>query len=116
MLEALAENPEVVIVVSDARENAPSGACQAIAAAFEARLPPSPLWIHFNPVFDPEDFQPMTLGPSWPVVGIRRAEDLATGFVLASFATGRCPVAELEAYLEERAVAFLERPETLALH
>jgi len=41
---------------------------------------------------------------------------LATGFVLASFATGRCPVAELEAYLEERAVAFLERPEALALH
>ncbi|MBT9586337.1 hypothetical protein IV102_23545 [bacterium] len=116
LLEALAKKPEVVIVVSDARENAPSGACQAIAAAFAARLPDSPLWIHFNPTFDPEDFQPMTLGPSWPVVGIRRAEDLATGFVLASFATGRCPVTELEAYLEERAVAFLERPDTLALH
>jgi hypothetical protein len=78
LLEALAQKPEVVIVISDARENAPSGACEAIASAFQARLPNAPLWIHFNPTFDPDDFQPMSLGPTWSVVGIRRAEDLAT--------------------------------------
>jgi hypothetical protein len=115
LLEALAGKPEVVIVVSDGRENAPSGACQAIASAFAARLPDAPMWIHFNPVFDPDDFQPMALGPSWPVVGIRRAEDLATGFVLASFAKGRCQLAELEAYLKDRAASFLEGSPELAL-
>ena len=116
LLEALAQNPDVVMVVSDARENAPSGACQAIASACTDRLPQAPLWIHFNPTFDPEDFQPMTLGPSWPVVGIRRAEDLATGFLMASFATGRSHPSQLQAFLEERAASFLEGPATHALH
>lgn len=116
LLEALAQKPDVVIVVSDARENAPSGACQAIASVCTDRLPQAPLWIHFNPTFDPEDFQPMTLGPSWPVVGIRRAEDLATGFLMASFATGRSHPSQLQAFLEERAASFLERPVEHALH
>lgn len=116
LLEALRESPETVLVVSDARENAPSGACEAIAAAVRARLPgPTPLWVHFNPTFDPDDFQPMPLGPSWPVLGIRRVEDLATGFVLADFARGGGRVADLEAYLSSRLDSFLGRRPPLVL-
>jgi len=116
LLEALRESPEVVLVISDARENAPSGACEAIASAVKERLPGiSPLWVHFNPTFSPDDFQPMALGPSWPVVGIRQVEDLATGFVLASFARRGGQVAELESYLASRADSFVKKRPAHAL-
>lgn len=110
LLRACKSKPQVVIVVSDGRENAPAGGCQAIADAWEKRLPePAPFWVHFNPVFDPEDFQPLALGPHWPVVGIRRAEDLSTGFLMASYAKGRLPASELEDVMEQRALAFLAK-------
>jgi hypothetical protein len=110
LLEALAGHPTTVIVVSDGRENSPSGACEAIAHAVLARLPAPPLFVHINPTFDPEDFQPLALGPNWPVVGLRRVEDLATGFALASFARSHSKVEELEAYLRQRAGLESEAP------
>ena len=116
LLEALARRPSVLLVVSDGRENNPPGACQAIASAYESRVADStPLWIHFNPVFDPDDFAPLSLGRCWPVVGLRRVEDLGTGFVLARFASGRCGVAELERYLEHRALEALRPEASLAV-
>ena len=110
LLEALKQKPDLVVVVSDGRENAPAGACEAIAQAVEQGLPgPAPLWLHLNPVFDPEEFQPLSLGPSWPVLGIRRIEDLPLAFELASFVKGKASAADLESYLETRLKAALQK-------
>ena len=103
LLDALECGPETMLVVSDARENQPQGACEAIAAAVSARLPHVPNWIHLNPVFDPDDFSPMGLGPTWPSLGLRRIEDLPTAFALARFARGALEVEDLESLLRERA-------------
>lgn len=103
LLEALKQKPDMVVVVSDGRENAPGGACESIAQAVEQRLTgPAPLWLHLNPVFDPEEFQPLSLGPSWPVLGIRRIEDFPLAFELAKFVRGKANGADLESYLEAR--------------
>ena len=98
LLDALERRPDVVIAVSDARENAPSGAAQAIAAAVEGRLSKAPQWLHLNPVFDPDDFSPMGLGADWPTVGLRRVEDLSSAFAMARFVREEIDVTELETY------------------
>ncbi len=103
LLEALRQKPDFVVVVSDGRENAPSGACEALAYTVERRLPGvAPIWLHLNPVFDPEEFQPLSLGPNWPVLGLRRIEDFPLAFELARFARGKASGVELESYLEAR--------------
>lgn len=108
LLDALEGSPGTVVVVSDARENAPQGACEAIAAAVTARFPKVPAWVHLNPVFDPDDFSPMGLGATWPSLGLRQVEDLPTALSLARFARGQLGVEALEAVFWERAESLLE--------
>lgn len=108
LLQALEGRPEVVILVSDGRENAPRGATGAIARAVCGRLPElEPLFVHLNPVFNPHDFMPMSLGESWSTVGVRRVEDLSTALAFARFAEGRSGSEEIRSYLTRRAEEFL---------
>lgn len=107
LLDALEGSPDMVVVVSDGRENSPPGAAEAIASAVVARFPQPPRRVHLNPVFDPDDFSPLGLGPSWPTVGLRQAEDLATALAIARFAHGDIEVCELEAYFRRRAQVWL---------
>lgn len=108
LLEALARRPELVILVSDGRENAPRGAAGAIARTMASRLPrQAPLFVHLNPVFNPDDFMPMSLGECWSTVGVRRMEDLSTALAFARFAEGRGGSEEIRAYLTRRSEELL---------
>lgn len=104
LLEALEGEPDLVVVVSDGRENAPRGACQAIAKAMTEKLPEqTPQFLHLNPVFNPDDFMPVSLGEHWPTVGVKRVEDLGTALAFARFADGAIHVRELLTFLQKRA-------------
>jgi hypothetical protein len=108
LLDALEQRPEVVVVVSDGRENAPRGAAGALAEAVLRRLPErAPLFVHLNPVFTPDDFMPMSLGKGWSTVGVRRLADLGTALAFARFAGGRDGSQEIRSYLTRRAEEFL---------
>jgi hypothetical protein len=103
LLDALEGKPDIVIVVSDGRENAPRGGCEAIAHAMNRKLSKqAPLFLHINPVFNPDDFLPMSLGPSWPTVGVAKAKDLGTALAFSRFAQGG-GAEELTRYLEQKA-------------
>lgn len=102
LIEALKCEPDLILVISDGRENAPRGACEAIASTVLKRFAKPPQFLHLNPVYDPDEFTPKTLGPSWPVVGIARAEDMSTAMAVARFARGQGSVDQFESFLRDR--------------
>lgn len=102
LLDALAWQPDLVVIVSDGYENDPTGAASEIARAAR-RFSTKPLSIvHMNPVFDSERYAPRALGPALPTLGLRDAEDLVTLLGFARFADGTAPLSELEEYLATR--------------
>ena len=108
LLKGLESQPELVMVVSDGRENSPAGACEAIARVVSKRLPEiCPKWLHLNPVYNPDDFSPKSLGPSWPVIGLRRVEDLSTALIFSDFTQGSSDARVLESSLSTRALTWL---------
>lgn len=107
LLDALGNHPQLVIVVSDGRENAPRGGCEAIAKAVGTRFSGRPpTLLHINPVFNPDDFTPLSLGPSWPTIGVARVGDLSTALAFARYHEGG-HAEELSRYLERRARDFV---------
>lgn len=109
LLDALEWRPDLVIIVSDGFENDPPGAVEAVISGFRAHLDPEGRvsFVHVNPVFDAETFEPMTLGPSIPTVGVRGAEDLPTMLAFARFVDGASGLDELEGYLSSLANQFI---------
>ncbi|MGE0493731.1 MAG: hypothetical protein AB7S38_31265 [Vulcanimicrobiota bacterium] len=101
LVEALAGQPELVIIVSDGHENDPPGAVSEVVRLYRGWGGKASV-IHLNPVFSPEDYLPRPLGPNLPTLGLGRVEDLATAIGFARFAEGRLGLAQLEAYLEGR--------------
>lgn len=109
LLEALKHRPHLIIVVSDGRENAPRGGCEAIAKAVQTRFSGrQPTLLHINPVFNPDDFMPLSLGPSWPTMGVARIGDLPTALAFARYHEGG-QAEELTRYLERRAKGFVHQ-------
>jgi len=104
LLEALAWQPELVVVVSDGFENDPPRGATEVLRVFRKRIDPGQRTaiVHANPVFDAEHYAPRTLGPDAPTVGLRDAEDLLTMLGFARFAAGIAPLSELESYLAGR--------------
>lgn len=102
LMLALEAQPDLIVVVSDGRENAPSGVCEALAKVVKQKLPKAPLFLHLNPVYDPDDFMPKSLGESWPVVGVAKATDLSLALAVADFSGGDCGSRELQNFLEKR--------------
>ena len=111
LLDALAHQPALVVIVSDGFENDPPNASAEIARIFRKNIDPKrkTSLVHMNPVFDSERYSPKTLGPALPTVGLRDAEDLITMIGFARFAEGAAPLSELEAYLENRVEKFLRQ-------
>jgi hypothetical protein len=111
LIDALRTRPDLVVILSDGHENDPSGGVEAIVRAYRRDLDPEHRvsLIHVNPVFDAEFFEPRSLGPSIPTVGVRDAEDLATMLAFARFVDGGSDLAELETFLAARAAGFLGR-------
>jgi hypothetical protein len=111
LLDALAHQPELVVLVSDGFENDPPNTATEIARIFRKNLDPKrkTSMVHMNPVFDSERYSPKTLGPALPTVGLRDAEDLLTMIGFARFAEGTAPLSELETYLENRVEKFIRQ-------
>lgn len=109
LIEALRCQPELIVIVSDGYENAPTGATSQVITALRTLVPDGtlPSIVHLNPVFDSETFAPKTLGTNLPTVGIRNAEDILTMIGFARFAAGATPLHELEDYLVTRMASFL---------
>ncbi|WP_223190918.1 hypothetical protein [Nonomuraea terrae] len=105
IVDALETRPGLVVIVSDGWDNAPPGLAAEVLRVWRRRLDPGGEVgvVHLNPVYDTEQFDVRRLSPMVPTVGIRDAEDLPALVELARFAEGRTGVAELRAYLEDRA-------------
>lgn len=109
VLAALKRKPDSVIIVSDGFENAPAGLVGQVVDTFidSCEGGAATSFVHLNPVFDSEDFEPKGLGSAVPTVGIRNAEDLATSLSFVRFAGGHAPLNELEEYLQQQVRDFL---------
>ena len=104
LLDALAWQPDLVIIISDGFENDPPLGAAEVARVYRRKLDPNYRTeiIHTNPVFDAENYAPRLIGAAIPTVGLRDAEDLSTMLGFARFASGALPLSELEAYLAKR--------------
>ena len=109
ILDALETAPELLVIVSDAVENDPPGAAAAVLNLWRSRLDPDGrvAVVHINPVFSASDYAPRSLCDGVPTVGLRDAESLPTALAFARFATGATTRADLEAFLDRQAAAFL---------
>ena len=90
VIDALAWNPELLLVISDGFENDPPGGTEQILQLYNQHLAPAnpPLMVHLNPVFDAAHYEPRQLAPSMATVGLRDAEDIPTMLGFAKFADG----------------------------
>jgi hypothetical protein len=104
ILDALAWQPELIVVISDGWENDPPGAAAELLRVYYEKidLQRRVSIVHFNPVFNANDYELKQISPLVPTIGIREAEDLPTVLAFVRFADGRGSLAELEAYLLQR--------------
>ncbi len=109
LLDALAESPDLVVIISDGWENDPPNGAAEVLRIFRERIDPTHKIsiLHCNPVFNADDFSVRAISPVIPTVGLRDAEDLSTVLGFAQFADGKSSLAELEQYLEFRVQQFL---------
>ncbi|MGV9313475.1 hypothetical protein ACWDR0_14950 [Streptomyces sp. NPDC003691] len=109
ILDALADSPARLVIVSDGWDNAPPGLAGEVLRLWRGIPAPgrATAVVHVNPVYDADGFDVRRLAPSVPTVGIRDAEDLAALVEIARFAEGRTRPAELRAYLDRRSERFL---------
>lgn len=108
ILDALASQPEMIVVISDGWENDPPGATAKLLLTYYQKIDPQHRvsLVHCNPVFNANDYTLKEISPLVPSIGIREAEDLPTILQFACFADGRNSLAQLEAYLAARTTTF----------
>jgi hypothetical protein len=104
ILDALAWQPELIVVISDGWENDPPGAVAELLRVYYEKIDSQRQVsiVHCNPVFNANDYELKQISPLVPTIGIREAEDLPTVLAFMRFADGRGSLAELEAYLLQR--------------
>ncbi|GAB2588359.1 hypothetical protein GCM10027168_21440 [Streptomyces capparidis] len=112
ILDALAEPPDRLVVVSDGWDNAPPGLAGEVLRVWRTRLDPHhrTAVLHVNPVYDADGLDVRRLAPTVPTAGIRDAEDLPALAGLARFAEGRASLPELRAHLAGRVARYLDAP------
>ncbi|AQZ66528.1 unnamed protein product [[Actinomadura] parvosata subsp. kistnae] len=105
IIDALEGRPSLLVIVSDGWDNAPPGLAGEVLRVWRRKLDPAGEVgiVHLNPVYDAEQIEVRRLATVVPTAGIRDAEDLPALVELARFAEGRTGLAELRAYLEDRA-------------
>lgn len=110
ILDALAWQPELIVVISDGWENDPPGAVAELLRVYYEKIDRQRQVsiVHFNPVFNANDYELKQISPLVPTIGIREAEDLPTVLAFVRFADGRGSLVELEAYLLQRVQDILD--------
>lgn len=111
ILAALAERPELLVVLSDGYDNDPPGGAAEVVRVFRERIDRERRigLVHLSPVYEADNIALRGLGPAIPTLGIRDAENVPTLLTFARFADGSAELAELQAYLEHCAKAVIER-------
>ncbi len=109
ILAGLAQQPDLLVLVSDGYDNDPPGGAAQIVRVFRARIDrkAQTSLLHFSPVYDAGDYAIKSIDPAMITLGLRDAEDLPTMLGFARFVDGRAPLSELEALLEARAREFV---------
>jgi hypothetical protein len=102
ILAALAEQPDLLVVLSDGYDNDPPGGAGEVVRVFRERLDPEHRvsLVHLSPVYDADTYTLRALHPTIPTLGIRDAENIPTLLTFARFADGGAELSELQAYLE----------------
>jgi hypothetical protein len=110
LVRALRDGPDLVVIVSDGFENAPTGLVAQVAQAAKQRTSEGEKasFVHLNPVFDVDNLQPRQLGGPIATVGVRDAEDLLVMLSFARFADGSATKAELDQHLAARTAAYIK--------
>jgi hypothetical protein len=111
ILAALAERPDLLVVLSDGYDNDPPGGAAEVVRVFRERLDPQHRisLVHLSPVYDADNYTLRPMHPAIPTLGIRDAENIPTLLTFARFAAGTADLSELQAYLEHRAKQVVER-------
>jgi hypothetical protein len=111
ILDALAWQPELIVVISDGWENDPPGAVAELLRVYYEKIDPQRhvSIVHCNPVFNANDYELKQISSLVPTIGIREAEDLPTVLAFMRFADGRGSLGELETYLLQRAQDILAK-------
>ena len=113
LLSALAWQPELVIIISDGWENDPPQGAKELLRVYQSKFnrDRSVSIIHFNPVYNADDYSLKTISPLIPTVGLREAEDLPVVLRFARFAEGKTSLKELEDFLAIRSQEFVSSVE-----
>ncbi|PIQ29163.1 hypothetical protein COW36_17770 [bacterium (Candidatus Blackallbacteria) CG17_big_fil_post_rev_8_21_14_2_50_48_46] len=114
LLEALAWQPQEVVLISDGAENDPAGGVHWLLTQL-SQAPwagKRPFMLHFNPTLNPEDFGPSALSPELPMLGLHSGEQIALLWIMGRFATGQISLADFKIYLRRAAHATVESDTT----
>lgn len=111
ILAALAEQPDLLVVLSDGYDNDPPGGAGEVLRVFRERLDPEHRvsLVHLSPVYDADAYTLRALHPAIPTLGIRNAENIPTLLTFARFADGSAELSELQAYLDHCAKQVVAR-------
>jgi hypothetical protein len=110
LLDALAQSPDRLVIVSDGWDNAPHGLAAEVLRVWRTRLDPDHgvHVVHLNPVYDVDDFDVKRLSRLVPTMGVRDAEDVPALVEFARFTEGRTGLDDLRAHFADRVTRFLE--------
>lgn len=107
LLAAIAQQPDLIVIVSDGADNAPSAGAAEVARVCRLRgLVRAPI-VHVNPAFEGDELSPRQLGPDITTIGLRDAESLFVALEFARFALGSATLHQLEQHLSARVASFL---------
>jgi hypothetical protein len=114
LLKALSWQPDLVVIVSDGVDNAPSAGAAEVARVCRQRGLSRAAIVQVNPAFDGNELAPRELGPDIATVGLRDAESLFVALEFARFALGSATLFELEQHLGARVSGFLGTKSAIA--
>ncbi|MEM9029717.1 MAG: hypothetical protein AAGC70_15260 [Pseudomonadota bacterium] len=105
LLNALATEPDHVVIVSDGFENAPSGGAAEVVRIWREKLSGhrKTTLTHINPVFNPQTYAVRSLSPHIPAFGVRNVDDVPLAMLMARFKAGVFDLRQLLQFLDVQA-------------
>jgi hypothetical protein len=109
LLDAMALEPDHIVIVSDGYENGPTGGVSEIVRLWRDRLNGhhKTTLTHMNPVFDPDTYAVRSLSAYIPAIGVRNVEDIPLAMLISRFANGEFELRQLVQFLQHQSQQFL---------
>ena len=109
LLKALRWKAALIVIVSDGYENAPAGAANEIMRVYRSKISEEPRILHLNPVYNPKEYAPQSLGSHITTVGLRDAENIIVLLDLIFRVLKESNIHTLRALLVQRAKSYIKR-------